>query len=57
MLLTEQRRKLGVAFNTVVRRCFGLSRYASVRDVIVLIGFKPCDILLEKSVFCCFYHV
>ena len=36
-----------IAFNTVVRRIFKLSKYTSVRDVIVYIGSKPCDIILD----------
>ena len=48
MLLSEQRRKLRVAFNTVTKRVFKLSRYTSVHDLIVYIGSKPCDNLLDK---------
>ena len=44
VLLSEQRRKLCVALNTVKRRIFILSRYTSVHDLIAYIDSKPCDI-------------
>jgi Reverse transcriptase (RNA-dependent DNA polymerase) len=47
-LLSEQRRKLSVAFNTVIRRIFKLSRYTSVRDIIIIVGSKPCDVLVDE---------
>ena len=51
-LLGEQRRRMRVVFNTVVRRIFKLNKYyTSVRDVIVYIGSKLCDIILDER--CC----
>ena len=48
VLLSEQRRKLCVAFNIVIRRIFKFSRYTSEHDLIVYVGSKPCDILLDE---------
>ena len=48
MLLSEQRRKLCVAFNSVIKRIFKLSRYISLHDLIAYIGSKPCDIFLDE---------
>ena len=41
------------AFNAAVRRIFQLSKYISVRDIglIVFIGLKPCDIILDERRF------
>ena len=38
-------------FNTMIRRVFKLSRYASVRDLIECIGAEPSNILLDKGAF------
>ena len=50
-LFSEQRRKMRVAFNTVIRRIFKLSKYTSVHDVIVFMGSKPSDIILDERRF------
>ena len=47
-LFGKHRCRVRAAFNTVVRRIFKLSKYSSVRDVIVCIGSKPCDIILDE---------
>ena len=39
------------AFNSAVRHIFRLSRFTSVRDVIVYIGSKTCDILIDERRF------
>ena len=43
--------RMCVAFNTVVRQIFKLSKYTSVHDVIIYIGSKPCDIILDERGF------
>ena len=50
-LLVEQTRKLCIAFNSVIRCIFKLSRYTSLCEVIVYIGSKPRDILLDERRF------
>ena len=50
-LLVEQKRKLCVAFNKVIGRIFKLLRYTSVSEVIVYIGSKPYDILVDEKRF------
>ena len=50
-LLGEQRHRMSVAFNTVARQIFKLSKYTSVHNVIFYIGSKPCDIILDERRF------
>jgi hypothetical protein len=50
-LLEQQKHKLCVALNTVVRRIFNMSRRTSVRDIIVYAGSKPCDVMLDERHF------
>ena len=40
-----------VSFNSVIRRIFRLFRFTSVRDVIVYIGSKPCDLFIDDRRF------
>jgi len=47
-LTKKQVHGLSVAYNTAIRRCFGLSRMCSVRFVLRCIGSIPLDILLHK---------
>jgi hypothetical protein len=47
-LLSYQKQKVNVAFNTIIRRIFKLSRYTSVRDIIMCIGCKPTSDLLDE---------
>lgn len=48
VLLSEQRQKLSEDFNTVIQRIFKLSRFTSVRNIIMYAGSKPCDILVDE---------
>ena len=48
VLLGEQKRRMRVAFNTVIKRIFKLSKYT---DVIVYIDSKPYDIILDERRF------
>ena len=50
-LLGEQRLRMRVAFNTVVKRSFKLIKYTSVHDVSVYIGSMFCDIILDERRF------
>ena len=47
ILCSEQIRKLSVAYYNVVRRCFGLSRFSSVRNLLYFLGSMPLNMLLE----------
>jgi hypothetical protein len=47
-LKTAQKQRLNVAFNTVIRRVFKLSKYTSVKNIIFYIGGKPVKILLDE---------
>ena len=44
---SEQIRKLSVAYDNVVRRCFGLSSFFSVRNLLNFLGSMPLYMLLE----------
>ena len=47
ILCSEQIRKLSEAFNNVVRCCFGLSRFSSVRNLLYFPGSMPLNMLLK----------
>ena len=47
ILCSEQIRKLSVANNNVVRRCFGLSRFSSVRNLLYFLGSMLLNMLLD----------
>jgi hypothetical protein len=47
-MLSEQRQNLSVAFNTIIQRIFKLSRFTSVRNVIMYAGSKPSNILVDE---------
>ena len=47
-LLNSQRQQITMAFNTVIRKIFKLSKHTSVRHVIHYIGSKPCKILIDE---------
>ena len=47
ILCSEQIRKLSAAYNNVVRRCFGLSRFSSVHNLLYFLGSMPLNMLLE----------
>ena len=47
ILCSEQIRKLSVAYNNVVRRCFGLARFSSMRNLLYFLGSMPLNMLLE----------
>ena len=47
ILCSQQIRKLSVAYDNVVRRCFGLSPFSSVRNLLYFLGSKPLYMLLE----------
>ena len=39
---------LSIAYNTAVRRCFHISRYTSVRNVLYFLNSMPVNIILEE---------
>ena len=49
-LNTEQVRKMSVAHNTAVRRCFNLKRYTSVRNILYYFNCIPINMLSERRV-------
>ena len=48
ILCAEQRRKVGVVCNNAVRRCFGLLRSTSVRNVLFYMGCMPINYVLDE---------
>jgi hypothetical protein len=48
VLHNEQIRKLSVAYNNAVRRCFVLSRFSSVRNVLFYMGSSPLNMILDQ---------
>jgi hypothetical protein len=40
--------RLSVTYNTAVRKCFGLSRYTSVRNVIYFMNCLPFDLISNQ---------
>jgi hypothetical protein len=51
-LKREQVRKLSVAFNSVFRRIFHMSRFTSMRVIYNFIGTMSLDCLYEERLFC-----
>ena len=47
ILCSEQIRKLSVAYNNIVRCCFGLSRFSSVCNLLYFLGSMSLNMLLE----------
>jgi hypothetical protein len=47
-LKAGQVQKLSVAYNTAVRRCFNLSRFTSVRNVLYFLGSSPVNVILDE---------
>ena len=51
-LNTEQVRKMSIAYNTAVRRCFNLKRYTSVRNILYYLIVYLLICYCQKEGFC-----
>ena len=51
-LMTGQIRRMSVAFNTVFRRIFKMSKFSPMRIIYNFIGIKTLDCLYDERCFC-----
>jgi hypothetical protein len=47
-LSRQQIHSMSVTYNTAVRKCFGLSRYTSVRNIIYFMNCLPFDLISSQ---------